>query len=522
MAQNISLDSTAGPKPASRHVEGSHIPTDTAKIHNGDAALALFDNLEDMHEAFEAGEEKQLVRKIDLMILPFLAVCYAFYYIDKTTLSYAAIFGIRDDLHLSGKEYSWLSSVFYFGFLVWSFPTNLLMQRFPVSKYLGVNIFLWGFFLMLQAAAKNFTQLAVLRVISGAAEACSDPAFMLITSMWYTRRQQPIRIGLWYTANGFGIAIGGLFGYGIGQIKGTLPSWKYEFLIIGALCCIWGIVMIIFLPDSPVTAPQLSAREKRLAVERLRDNQTGVENRTMKPKQILEAFLDWKVWIFFLLGFSGNIPNGGISNFGTLIIKGFGFSTLVTTLMQIPYGAFIAIMILTAVFVNDRLPPGNRCIVAVLFLLPNLAGSFGLHYVSESHRVGRLICYYMTGSYNASFVIILSILTGNIAGHTKKVVTNAMIFLGVCVGNIAGPFFYKSEQAPGYSLGIWSMIVANLVEIALIIVLGFALAWENRRRDRIQGVIAGAETEYERQLELDRTAFSDLTDKENLNFRYLY
>jgi MFS family permease len=150
---------------------------------------------------------------------------------------------------------------------------------------------------------------------------------MLITSMWYTRRQQPIRIGLWYTANGFGIAIGGLFGYGIGQIKGALPSWKYEFLIIGALCCIWGIVMVIFLPDSPVTAPRLSDREKRLAVERLRDNQTGVENRTLKPKQILEAFLDWKVWTFFLLGFSGNIPNGGISNFGTLIIKGFGFST---------------------------------------------------------------------------------------------------------------------------------------------------------------------------------------------------
>ena len=45
------------PKPAARHVEGSQIPTDTAKIHNGDAALALFDNLEDMHEGFEEGEE---------------------------------------------------------------------------------------------------------------------------------------------------------------------------------------------------------------------------------------------------------------------------------------------------------------------------------------------------------------------------------------------------------------------------------------------------------------------------------
>jgi hypothetical protein len=80
MAQSTMQDSSVT-KPATRHVEGSHIPTDTAKIHNGDAALALFDNLEDMHEGFEVGEEKKLVRKIDLMILPFLAVCYAFYYV---------------------------------------------------------------------------------------------------------------------------------------------------------------------------------------------------------------------------------------------------------------------------------------------------------------------------------------------------------------------------------------------------------------------------------------------------------
>lgn len=155
----------------------------------------------------------------------------------------------------------------------------------------------------------------------------SDPAFMLITSMWYTRRQQPIRIGLWYTANGFGIAIGGLLGYGIGQIKGALASWKYEFLIIGALCAFWGILITIFLPDSPVTAKLLSPREKWVAIERLRDNQTGVENKHLKWAQVWEALLDWKVWAFLLLGLSGNIPNGGISNFGTLIIQGFGFST---------------------------------------------------------------------------------------------------------------------------------------------------------------------------------------------------
>ncbi|KAK9857913.1 hypothetical protein MYU51_020289 [Penicillium brevicompactum] len=341
--------------------------------------------------------------------------------------------------------------------------------------------------------------------------------------MWYTRRQQPIRIGLWYTANGFGIAIGGLLGYGIGQIKGALASWKYEFLIIGALCCCWGVVMIIFLPDSPVTAPQLSEHERRLAVERLRDNQTGIENRNMKPRQIFEALTDWKVWTFFLLGLSGNIPNGGISNFGTLIIKGFGYSTREFVII-FTTGASQdqPVMILAAVFINDSLPRNNRSAVAILFVLPTLAGSFGLNFVPESEQVGRLICYYLTGSYNASFVIILSLVTSNISGHTKKSVTNSMIFLGVCTGNIAGPFFYKSSQAPQYTLGIWSMVVANMIEIGLIILLAIGLAWENRIRDRQQQTSNGEDLDYARQLELDRTAFSDLTDKENRNFRYVY
>lgn len=182
---------------------------------------------------------------------------------------------------------------------------------------------------MLQAACSSFATLTVLRCLAGAAEACSDPAFLLITSMWYTRRQQPLRIGLWYTANGFGIALGGLLGYGIGHIRGSLPSWKYEFIIVGCLCCAWGIVIMIFMPDSPVQARFLTDHQKRMTVIRLKDNQTGVENKELKPYQVWEAFKDPKLYMFFILGTVCNIPNGGISNFGTLIIKGFGFSTLV-------------------------------------------------------------------------------------------------------------------------------------------------------------------------------------------------
>jgi MFS family permease len=148
--------------------------------------MSLFSSPADLqNDPITPEEDARVKRKVDFMILPYLAVCYAFFYIDKTTLSYAAIFGIREDLDLQGTQYSWLSSIFYFGFLAWAFPTNFLMQRLPIGKYLGFNIMLWGVFLMIQAAAQSFEGLAALRALAGAAEACADPSFMLITSMWY-------------------------------------------------------------------------------------------------------------------------------------------------------------------------------------------------------------------------------------------------------------------------------------------------------------------------------------------------
>lgn len=65
---------------------------------------------------------------------------------------------------------------------------------------------------MPQAATQNFAGLTALRILSGAFEAIADPAFMLFTSMFYTRAEQPSRISFWYAFNGLGVAGGGLIG----------------------------------------------------------------------------------------------------------------------------------------------------------------------------------------------------------------------------------------------------------------------------------------------------------------------
>ncbi|UOH79687.1 hypothetical protein LQV05_000696 [Cryptococcus neoformans] len=470
-------------------------------------------------------DEKKLKRKLDRRIIPLLGICYFFYYVDKTTLSYAAIFGIKEDLNLGGSKYSWLSSIFYFGWLGWAIPSNLLLQRSPPAYYLAFNIFLWGAFLMCQAASHNYATIAALRVISGAAEAIADPCFMLITSMYYTREEQPSRISSWYAFNGLGVAGGGLIGYGIGQIKGSLATWRYEFLIVGAVCSFWAICLALYLPNSPVSFRGFSRDERVLMIARMRKNQTGIESKTIKWDQIVEALTDYKTYMFFLLGLLGNIPNGYVFsiqlvatiNFSTLVIKGLGFDTLHTSLLGIPQGVLIMIWIGAGAIINGRLPKNSRTYVCALFMLPTIAGALGFLLAPDDAYVGRLICFYLTGSYQASFVLSLSLITSNTGGQSKKMIVSGVIWLGACVGNIAGPFFYKSEQAPKYTLGIGSILVCNCLEFLLFFAFRYAFMCENKKKEKLRES-RGAATEED----FNATAFSNLTDKQNPNFEYVY
>lgn len=147
----------------------------------------------------------------------------------------------------------------------------------------------------------------------------------------------------------------------------------------------------------------LTQEEKKLAIERLRDNQTGIKNTNIKQSQIVEALLDPKTWIFVLFGIASQVVNGAVSNFGTLIVQGFGYSTLSTTLLQIPYGFIILASILSAMYLQRWLPGQQRCFVAGLYVLPALAGVVGIYLLPKHHHGANLACYYVSCSSRLAF-----------------------------------------------------------------------------------------------------------------------
>ena len=113
----------------------------------------------------------------------------------------------------------------------------------------------------------------------------------------------------------------------------------------------------------------------------------------------------------------------------------------------------------------------------------------------------------------------MSLITANVAGSTKRTTVNALFFISYCVGNIIGPFAFKSSEAPRYPSGIIAIMVAYCIEIVVLLLFSRYLSWRNRvkARDVVEKGL-GAATEEERAL----MGFQDLTDVENPYFRYTY
>jgi ACS family allantoate permease-like MFS transporter len=97
------------------------------------------------------------------------------------------------------------------------------------------------------------------------------------------------------------------------QYKGTaLAQWQLLFLLVGLITSAWSLLMFWLLPANPTTAWWLTMRQRVIATRRMTESRTGMENKTFKVHQAVEALVDPKTWFYFLINIALNIPNGGM------------------------------------------------------------------------------------------------------------------------------------------------------------------------------------------------------------------
>ncbi|EPE03848.1 allantoate permease [Ophiostoma piceae UAMH 11346] len=464
-------------------------------------------------------KDRQLRRMIDKRVLVVMIATYFLQAIDKGTLSFASIMGIVADTGLVNQDYSWLTTCIYITILVVEYPQNWIIARVPIAKYLSFSIVAWGVVLACTAACHNFTGLVIVRTLLGLFESACQPAFIILSSVWYKRDEQASRVTYWYMMNGAQQVVGGLLAYCFSLISsGPLKSWQWIFLVYGIISILFGIFVGWWMPDSPMRAKCFTEEDKVLIIERVRGNQTGIQNREFKRAQAIEALLDPQCWGYALIALCTTLPTSGLGAFQGIIIKGFGFTTLQTQLLSMVLGFYIIIVLLGSVWIVKK--TNQNLLVMLGFCIPSFIGTICLMTVpldSRAQKIGLLICYYITLSFWSAQTLALSMISRNVAGQTKKSVAVAMNFIIWATGNAIGPQVFLSWNGPRYFIAFATHLGCYSLLVIVIIGLRFYLIHQNKIRDQMaqSGVYAAQDTDFVH-------AFEDLTDKENTSFRYVF
>jgi hypothetical protein len=152
--------------------------------------------------------------------------------------------------------------------------------------------------------------------------------------------------------------------------------------------------------------------------------------------------------------------------------------------------------------------------------------------------VGLLVSFYILQLGNIPAVVLsLSWIGTTASGHTKKLTLNAMWLVGYSTGQMVAPQFWKAEYKPRNRVP-WTIIITSYCcQIVIILFLRFYLVRQNKIREALEAAATTPEelekfSEYGYLEVPDKNApggvtrvkvekrFLDVTDKQNLNFRY--
>lgn len=172
-------------------------------------------------------DSKRIRRKTDRTILLVLVWVYFLQILDKSVLGYGATFGLQEDTHLAGNQYSLVGSIAAIAQLAWQPFSSFLIVKVPHRILMPLLVLGWGIAQTCMAACHNFSGLMATRFFLGLFEAGCLPLFSIITSQWYRRAEQPLRVAAWYSTNGLATIIAAALSYGLGHIQsGALKEWQ--------------------------------------------------------------------------------------------------------------------------------------------------------------------------------------------------------------------------------------------------------------------------------------------------------
>jgi len=290
--------------------------------------------------------------KVAFRLLPLLFVCYVTAYLDRINVGFAKL-QMQSDLQLSDSVYGFASGIFFFGYLLFEVPSNLLLERIGARLWIARIMISWGVISGATLFVKSAGAFYALRFLLGFAEAGFFPGIILYLTYWFPSRRRA-QIVAWFMA---AVAVTGvignpLSGWILHQFTGFagLRGWQMLFLLEALPAIVIGILVPLLLPNRIRCARWLTETEREMLEANI-----DVENAVKNRLPLLRVFVEPKLLIFSLIYFCNSLGLYGIGFWLPQIIKNTGVSDPldVGLLSAIPYG-FAAVAMVVFGRSSDR------------------------------------------------------------------------------------------------------------------------------------------------------------------------
>ena len=279
-------------------------------------------------------EERRVVRKVALRLIPFLCLLYFVAFLDRVNVGFAAL-TMNQDLGLSASAYGTGAGIFFLGYFIFEVPGNLLLKRFGARRWIARIMITWGLVSMAMCLVEGPLSFWLLRFLLGVAEAGFFPGIIFYLTYWFPGNVRGRMIGYFLLASPLSSVLGAPLSTAILNLQlGGLAGWQTMFIIEGIPAIVLGIVVLFCLSDTPSSARWLDERERDIL-----ERAIAREQRPDQHVSLRDAFASKQVWLFAVVYFGLNLGVYGFGFWAPQILKALGnFSNAQTGLVtMVPY-----------------------------------------------------------------------------------------------------------------------------------------------------------------------------------------
>lgn len=478
------------------------------------------------YELYTPDEDRAVLKKLDRRLVGFMALLYCLSFLDRSNIGNARIAGLEDDLKLSSKQYEWLLWAFYITYIIFEWMT-LMYKIVPPHIYISICILSWGVMASLQAVATSFGFLLVLRALLGIGEAAFGPGVPFYLSFFFRRHELAYRTGLFISASPLSASFAGLLAWLITKIgeRSPLSPWRLLFLLEGFPSVIVAVIAWDFIPDGPGEAKWLSARQRKVAVLRLRQEKEDLEEeetrekyaRGRKPpsgintREILKTLMDPKCYLTAFMFFSCNVAFSSMPVFLPTIIKDMGHSALTAQALSAPPYLFAFVVVLVTAYLSDRYRSRSVCIMLHSFLASAGYITIALlgYYESPNNTIRYIALYPAAAGFFSAITIIITWTINNQESDSSKGTGMAILnIIGQC-GPLVGTSIFPKEDGPWYVRGMATCAVFMMLVGVLAAILRVVLKIQNKRlrKGKASGKYAGIPLDEGGDVKFERAVF---------------